>query len=133
VKHQEVHHDIVDKEMRDVDAGTQGRHQEEQREGNQVWRIEPPNSASPKRSKMYILRLTRSARFGPLQMNTKSRDNEKQKDADVAKGSPELQKLHGPTEEVIGNRVWGLQHCVVKHHSHGRNAAKCIDALQTSR
>src|ERR1700704_6516418 len=51
VKHQEMHHDIVDKEMRDVDAGAQSRHQHEQSKSDQVRRIEPADATTPKRSK----------------------------------------------------------------------------------
>ena len=63
VKHQEVHHDVVNKEMRYVDADAQGRHEQEQREGNQVRRIKPANSASPEGSKLNRLGLPAARDF----------------------------------------------------------------------
>lgn len=129
VKHQQMHHDIVDKEMRDVDAGTKGRDYQEQGKGHQIRRIEPADATTPKRSKLDRLRLPVRARLGPLQVNTESRDDEEEEDADVAKRTDELQQLYRPAKKIIRNRIGGLHHRVIEHHSERRDAAQRVNAL----
>src|SRR6476620_2858849 len=108
---------VVDKEVRQVNAGSQRGHQHEQCEGDQVRRIEPAKAATPESPKLNRLRLLVSARFGPLQVNTEAGNNEEEKDADVAKGADKLQKLYGPAKDIGWDRTTALPGSVVENNA----------------
>ncbi len=65
VKHQQVHHHVVDKKVRDVDARRKRRHQQEQSERDQVGRIEPAKAAPPKSAKAESIVVVRSLATWP--------------------------------------------------------------------
>ena len=85
MQHQQMHHYVVDEEVRNVDSDGEGGHQEKQREGKQVRRIEPPDSSLPEGGEVYLMRLSVCSSLRPLQVDTESRDYKEKKDADVAK------------------------------------------------
>ena len=68
--------------------------------GDQVRRIKPANAPSPESAKLDLGRFACGLRLGPLQVDAESGNDEEKKDADVTKGTDELQELYGPVEKV---------------------------------
>ncbi len=65
------------------------------RERDHVRRIQPAQPSLPEWTKANVGLDSRRPRFGPLQVNTKSGNDEEQKDADVTKRAQELNRRTG--------------------------------------
>ena len=80
-----MHHDVVDKEVRQVNADSDCGKQQEQQQRDDVWRIEPANSSFPESAETNVWLKAGGSGPGPLQVNAEAGDDEEQKDADVTK------------------------------------------------
>src|SRR3954471_8239904 len=69
VKHQQVHADVVDKEVRQVNADSHCGKQQEQQQRDDVRRIEPANSSFPESAETNFRIEADGFGPGPLQVN----------------------------------------------------------------
>src|SRR5450432_205491 len=79
-----MHHDVVDIVTLDVEASGKTVHNQIEDQRDQVRGIKAAQAALPESAEADLMRLSGGTCFGPLQMNAKARNDEEEKDTDVA-------------------------------------------------
>src|SRR5262245_21806092 len=96
-----MHAEVVKEGLIQGDADGRSRHQHEEKQRDDVWRIEAANSSFPKRSKVNLRVGAGGLGPRPLQVNTEPGDYEEEKDADVTKRARELDRANGILKDVV--------------------------------
>ena len=127
VQHQHVHEDVVNKKVRNIDPGGDSCEPEEDNESNEIRRIESAQTSFPKCAKLNLMVLTSSARFRPLEVNTKTRDDEKEEDSDITKRGEKLDHSHRIAKEIVWDRAACLVDRMIKNDAQCGNAAQGVN------
>ncbi len=114
VQHQQMHHDVVKEKMGEVEFAVGIGDEEKKSEGDYVRRVKPAQTSFPEWTKANVGLDSRCFRLGPLQMNAKTRNDEKQEDADVAIRADELERADGIIEEVVWQGIFALLDSVIE-------------------
>jgi len=133
VQHQDVHQDVVNEEVGDIDAGRESHHHEEAGERDQVRRIETADASLPKGSKVDLRSLARGSSLCPLQVDAEARYDEKKKNADVAKRTEKLDQFDGVSKEIVRNRSAGLMNCVIENNTESGDSSQGVDTNEAIR
>src|SRR5688500_11003918 len=125
-----MHDEVVKEEVGDVDRAVGVGDEKKQREREDVRRVEPAQASFPEWTKANVGLDSGRARFGPLQVNAKTRNDEEQENPDVAKRADELERPNRVSEEVIRQGVVALLDRVMTDEGERRDSAQRVHAAQ---
>src|SRR6185503_4738034 len=114
VQHQQMHAEVVEEKRCELNFTMRNGDDQEERERDEVRRVKAAQTSFPEWTEANVRFDARSSRFGPLQMNAKTGNDEEQENADVAKRADELERSDGISEQVLRKPFIALFDCVIE-------------------